>query len=187
MKNPPPDLTVWLAETTTVTPLGQKAKSTNPPKPSEYPSQLAPELTESQKQAQQRAIRGWNHTNPIPITHNTANLIAGHTPGMDKNILKQLSQGELRPTAVLDLHGLGEGDAWLELMDFLHEAIRQDHRTCLIIHGKGTGYGPHKNMGVIKFQMATWLAGHPQTLAFHTAQPFDGGTGAIYVYLKQPL
>jgi DNA-nicking Smr family endonuclease len=40
-------------------------------------------------------------------------------------------------------------------------------------------------MGVIKFQIAGWLAGHPRVLAFHTALPQDGGTGAIYVYLRR--
>jgi len=101
-------------------------------------------------------------------------------------LFKQLATGKLRPTALLDLHGLGEGDAWLELVDFLHACVDQDHRTALIIHGKGTGYGPQRNMGVIKFQIGSWLASHPKVLAFHTAQQPDGGTGAIYVYLKRP-
>lgn len=130
-------------------------------------------------------ITTWNEHQPIPVLSNTAECISGQAPNLEKNILKDLAARKIPPTAVLDLHGLGEGDAWLHLVDFLHAAAAADHRCALIIHGKGRGYGPLGDMGVIKYQIGGWLAGHPKVLAFHTAQPFDGGTGAIYVYLRR--
>lgn|GEM_PF-5406489 len=171
----------WEEEIRSVRPLGSKAPPpAAKPKmpPATGPGAANPPYTP-------KIIGGWNTHPPFPVASNTATLICGHDPHMDKQAYKQLSTGKLRPTAVLDLHGLGEGDAWLELVDFLHAAAAQDHRTALIIHGKGTGYGPCGTMGVIKAQIAGWLAGHPKVLAFHTAQPHDGGTGALYAYLRR--
>jgi DNA-nicking Smr family endonuclease len=93
--------------------------------------------------------------------------------------------GKPPPTAMLDLHGVREGDAWLKLRHWLSEAQTEDHRCVLVITGKGRGYGPDANMGVLKAQIAVWLAAHPSVLGFHTALPRDGGTGAVYVLLRR--
>jgi DNA-nicking Smr family endonuclease len=130
-------------------------------------------------------ITGWYDAPPIPILSNTAECIAGCDASMEKGLFRKLSQGLIRPQAVIDLHGLGEGDALLQLVDFLHSAVTRDIRCALIVHGKGTGYGAARNMGVIKSQIGNWLAIHPKVLAFHTSIPQDGGTGAIYVYLRR--
>lgn len=176
---PPPasPATTWEEEIANVKPLGGRSvpKATAP----------TPRPPEAKPYVQQRAVAGWNDTTPIPVTLNTAECIMGQAPHLEKHIMKDLAAGKIRPTAVLDLHGLGEGDAWLHLMDFLHAAADHDHRCALIIHGKGLGYGPNRDMGVIKFQIGSWLGGHPKVLAFHTALPQDGGTGAIYAYLRR--
>ncbi|PZP39691.1 MAG: hypothetical protein DI585_03370 [Pseudomonas fluorescens] len=179
-KKPPID-PAWAKEMESIRPLGTKA----PPTPAlpKMPAPTNPDIYTLP--AKPKPIMGWNEAPAFPITSNTATLICGHAPHMESHLYKHLAQGKLRPTALLDLHGLGEGDAWMELIDFLHKCVDNDHRTALIIHGKGTGYGPERNMGVIKFQIGTWLASHPKVLAFHTAQQADGGTGAIYVYLKR--
>lgn len=172
----------WLAEIEDIRPLGSKKPPTPAlPKmpPPTNPQPLAP------PPYRPATIGGWNENPPFPIQSNTAQLISGHHPNFDKPLFKKLSLGQIRPTAILDLHGLGEGDAWLQLVDFLHECTLKDHRCALIIHGKGTGYGPNRDMGVIKVQIAAWLAGHPKVQAFHTALPQDGGSGALYAYLKR--
>ena len=180
MKKLPPD-PAWLKEIDDIRPLGAKAPP-QPPTP-KMPAPTNPDMWTLPPKP--KPVVGWNDHPAIPITSNTAELISGSTPNMDAKVLKDLSRGDIRPTAILDLHGLGEGDAWLELVDFLHACVSNDHRCALIIHGKGTGYGPQRNMGVIKFQIATWLASHPKVLAFHTCIPADGGMGAIYAYLKR--
>lgn len=181
MTNKPPADPSWLKEIADITPLGGK-KPPQPPTP-KLPAPTNPDIWTLPPKP--KPVVGWNDNPAIPITSNTAELISGETPNMDRDVLKKLATGQIRPTAILDLHGLGEGDAWLELVDFLHACVVQDHRCAIIIHGKGTGYGPQRNMGVIKFQIATWLASHPRILAFHTATQADGGTGAIYAYLKR--
>lgn len=182
MTKKPPQDPAWLEEIQNVRPLGAKAPPTpalpKRPQPTNW-QPLAPPPYRS------AIIGGWNDNPPFPIHANTAALISGHHPAFDAALFKKLARGQLRPTAILDLHGLGEGDAWLQLADFLHECVLKSHRCALIIHGKGTGYGPGRDMGVIKVQIAGWLAAHPKVQAFHTALPHDGGTGALYAYLKR--
>ncbi len=126
---------------------------------------------------------------PFPIISNTPQRLAGCHPSVPSKTFKQLGLGLLPPQASIDLHGLREAQAWLELHAFLqamHGAERdgQPVRVMLIIHGKGHGHGAAKNMGVIKSQLAGQLAQSPYVLAFHTAQPHHGGMGASYVLLK---
>ena len=183
MSKPPPKSpsdAAWLKEIESIRPLGTKAPGQPP-----TPKMPAPTNPDIYTLPTPKPIVGWHDNPPFPITSNTPECISGHTPGMDTHIIKNLAKGAIRPTTVLDLHGLGEGDAWLRLVDFLHACVPNDHRCVLIIHGKGTGYGPQYNMGIIKFQIGTWLASHPKVLAFHTAIQQDGGTGAIYAYLKR--
>ena len=126
----------------------------------------------------------------FPIISNTPQRLAGHHPSVPSKTFKQLGLGQLPPQAVIDLHGLREAQAWLELHAFLanmHGAEQRNTpiRVILVIHGKGHGHGAAKDMGVIKSQLAGQLAQSPYVLAFHTAQPHDGGMGATYVLLKQ--
>lgn len=171
----------WLTEIADIKPLGAKGPAT--PALPKMPKPSNPDIHELPYKP--KIIMGWNDAPAFPVLSNTADCICGHASHMEPGLFKQLAAGKLRPTARLDLHGLGEGDAWLELVDFLHTCVETDHRTALVIHGKGTGYGPQRNMGVIKFQIGTWLASHPKVLAFHTAQQAEGGSGALYVYLKR--
>lgn len=122
---------------------------------------------------------------PIDIISNTALCIAGKVAGMDNKLFTRFKRGQLGFERTYDLHGYYEGDAWLAIHNFLHECVSLEMRTVLIIHGKGKGHGPARDMGVIKSQIAQWLCQHPKVLAFHTAQPTDGGRGALYVYLKK--
>ena len=51
-----------------------------------------------------------------------------------------------------------------------------------VIHGKGLGSGPRGP--VIKQSVNVILRRTDAVVAFCTARPVDGGTGAIYVLLK---
>ena len=119
----------------------------------------------------------------VVVHSNSAQCLSGKVPSLDMKTFNQLAKGVQKPQAHLDLHGYFEGDAWLATMDYIHEAFYAGMRCVMIIHGKGKGYGIDKDMGIIKAQMASWLAHHPRVMAFHTAIPKDGGTGALYVYL----
>lgn len=101
--------------------------------------------------------------------------------GVQNNVLRKLRRGQYRVSAVLDLHGMNVATARQALLHFLYTAKRE-HMTCVrIIHGKGLR-SRHKGP-VIKTKVNTWLRQRDDILAFCSARPMDGGTGAIYVLL----
>ena len=52
----------------------------------------------------------------------------------------------------------------------------------LIVHGKGGRVGD--NTAILKNLTGRWLLAHPSVVAFHSALPRQGGTGATMVLLK---
>lgn len=104
-------------------------------------------------------------------------------PGIQPRQLLQLKKGKLQPEAVLDLHGLKQLQAELQLRTFLHQSWQLDLRTLLIIHGKG--HGSPDGTAVLKSWLVGELPKYQEVLAFCSAQPRDGGTGALYLQLKQ--
>lgn len=98
-------------------------------------------------------------------------------PGLDKNLLKKLKQGKISYTAKIDLHGMRLDTAETALSDFI--ITRSNSKVVLVIHGKG-GH----NRAILKTYTNHWLKQIPKVLAFHSALPKDGGTGAMYVLLK---
>jgi len=103
-------------------------------------------------------------------------------PGLQNGVMRKLRRGQLRMNAELDLHGLKAEAAALELERFLSDCHDQDLRCLRIIHGKGhrSANGP-----VIKPLVATWLERRPEVLAFCSARPSDGGSGALYVLIAK--
>jgi len=101
--------------------------------------------------------------------------------GLQKKILRELKQGRRYPVAdSLDLHGLTQQQAEQQLAQMLDEFSTA--RGCLlIVHGKGlrSAEGP-----VLKNLTARYLKSHPRVRAFCSASISDGGTGALYVLLR---
>ncbi|STX52277.1 Smr domain protein, DNA mismatch repair protein-like protein [Legionella busanensis] len=96
--------------------------------------------------------------------------------------LRELKLGKIPRQAKLDLHGFKSDLAQQILIDFIQQAINFEHRCLLIIHGKGS---PHGELPVLKNLVNHWLKQIPAVIAFHSALPQDGGTGALYVLLKK--
>lgn len=103
-------------------------------------------------------------------------------PGIQQKLQKKLRRGELPIEEELDLHGYTVQEARSAIQDFLHECKRQGIRYIRIVHGKG--YRSENKVPVIKTHVAYWLPQHPDVLAYASALPHDGGTGALYVLLK---
>jgi len=98
-------------------------------------------------------------------------------PGLRLQTLRQLKRGTLKIEARLDLHQHTINEALTKTEAFLH------HKRCvLIIHGKGN---LSKGKPVLKSVLNQWLRKQKNVLAFHSAQPKHGGTGALYVLLKK--
>ncbi len=103
--------------------------------------------------------------------------------GIQKRVFKKLRRGQYIIIDELDLHGLNIKQAKKLLLHFLENALQVEGSCVSIIHGKGHRSGDQEP--VIKRQTNHWLKQHPRVLAFHSAQPKDGGTGAVYVLLRR--
>lgn len=103
-------------------------------------------------------------------------------PGIQKTVFKKLRTGKYRIDAELDLHGMRSADARVSIQSFLLKAKERQWRCVRIVHGKGlrsSNKGP-----VLKGLVNQWLRRLDDVLAFHSAPPEDGGTGAVYVLVK---
>jgi len=103
-------------------------------------------------------------------------------PGLQQRQLQRLRRGQLACSATLDLHGMTSATARVEIVDFIAGCRAQHIRCALIIHGKG--YGSGGDLPVLKNRVNSWLRQHHDVLAFSSAQPRDGGRGALYVLLR---
>ena len=104
------------------------------------------------------------------------------TPGLSPKRFKELKNGQIPWETRLDLHGLKSEKARDALCQFIHTQAKNNKRCLLIIHGKGEYEGAPP---VIKNLVNRWLPQMPEVLAFHSALPKDGRTGAVYVLLKR--
>ena len=103
-------------------------------------------------------------------------------PGIQKRVLRKLRRGHYAVQAEVDLHGQTRNTARQELRVFIDDCRRRDIRCVRIIHGKGRG---SSNRGpVLKVLVDRWLRQLDEVLAFASASPTDGGTGAVYVLLR---
>jgi DNA-nicking Smr family endonuclease len=96
-------------------------------------------------------------------------------------VLRRLRRGEYRVQREIDLHGLTVAEAKQALRQFLLGALEQQLRCVRIIHGKGLRSG-HRGP-VLKLAVSHVLRRTGAVLAFVSARPVDGGTGAVYVLL----
>ena len=102
--------------------------------------------------------------------------------GIQKGVFRKLRSGQYRISDELDLHGTTIKQAKQILMYYLQETPQFESCCVRIIHGKGNRSGGNKP--VLKTQVNHWLTEHERVLAFHSAKAKDGGTGAVYVLLK---
>ncbi len=103
--------------------------------------------------------------------------------GLQQRVLRRLRRGQYAIGAELDLHEMNTAAAQASILDFL-ERSRERGLSCVkIIHGKGLR---SKREGpVLKRLTDGLLRRRKEVLAFASAPPNDGGTGAVYVLLKR--
>jgi DNA-nicking Smr family endonuclease len=112
--------------------------------------------------------------------------IEGAVQGFSRKLMKRLKQGQLPVQDHIDLHGLSKKDAETEVTSFLLRSFRNGLRCVLIVHGRGLN--SPENLAVLKEGLPQWLNRgrvRKMVLAFATARPYDGGTGATYVFLRR--
>ncbi len=103
-------------------------------------------------------------------------------PGLQHSVMRKLRRGQYAIEAQLDLHGNTVPEARERVSAFLHDMQAQDKRCVRIIHGKGKS--SEGKLPVLKGKVNAWLQQWDQVLAFCSARPNDGGTGAVYVLLR---
>jgi len=112
--------------------------------------------------------------------------IEGAVSGVSRNIMRRLKRGQIPVQDHIDLHGLTKQEAEEEVRDFLVQSHRHGLRCVLIVHGRGLN--SPDSLPVLKESLPVWLNRGPArkiVMAFASARPYDGGTGAIYVLLRR--
>lgn len=102
-------------------------------------------------------------------------------PGLQRSVLRKLRRGYYSVTRQLDLHGLTVPEAREVLGEFLTTCLASGDRCVRIIHGKGNN--SRNQQPVLKVKLNGWLRRRNEVLAFCSARPVDGGTGAVYILL----
>jgi len=118
-----------------------------------------------------------------PADMEIADELHFHRSGLQHKTVKQLRRGEMSVESELDLHGFTKAEARLAIIEFLQNCHMNHFRCIRIIHGKG--YGSASNRPILKQYVNHWLRQRNDVLAFSSARPVDGGTGALYVLLKR--
>ena len=99
-----------------------------------------------------------------------------------EDVLRRLKRGQYSVEAEIDLHGLGRHAAHDALRTFLGDCVLRGLHCVRVIHGKGLRSGP--GGPVLKHVVDHWLRRIENVVAFASARPVDGGTGAVYVLLR---
>nr|WP_321257193.1 Smr/MutS family protein [uncultured Pseudodesulfovibrio sp.] len=116
----------------------------------------------------------------------TDEFMYGYVRGLDIKVFQQLKAGSLSVATHLDLHGMTADQAQENLLFFIRESYLQGHRCVLVVTGRGKN--SPGGQSILRTGTETWLTKEPLrrvVLAFCTAQPKDGGAGALYVLLRK--
>jgi DNA-nicking Smr family endonuclease len=182
------DLALWkrIAETTKPLP-GRKVAEPKAAEPErQRPARPAPVIPPKPPQPEKRE--------PPPLPE----LAPGIAAGLDRRTAERLRRGRFAVEGRLDLHGHTQASAHRALMTFVRNAHKTGRRCVLVITGKGVPKGEAefdieagpggREAGVLRRMVPQWLNGpelRPMVLGISTAQPKDGGAGALYVLLKR--
>lgn len=148
------------------------------------PLRRPPPPVARQAQADEVAVMAELLAAADPDDFECGDTLTYRSPGVQDSVIRRLRRGQYRVERALDLHGLNRHRARHEIVGFLSRCQQDDVRCVRIIHGKGNG---SPNTGpVLKAHVDSWLRRRRDVLAFCSARPPDGGTGAIYVLLRSP-
>ncbi len=166
---------LFLEAVSDVEPLRHDKATHNTPKPPAIPTKTIED--------EQQVLKDMLSDDFEPLDIQPGDILSYCRPGVQKRVFRKLRKGDYRISDELDLHGLNVKQAKELLLLYLQQ-VKQLESCCVrIIHGKGhrsSNKGP-----VLKRKVDHWLQCHGRVLAYHSAQPCDGGTGAVYVLLKR--
>lgn len=111
-------------------------------------------------------------------------ILSYSNPRVPTKRVQALKNGQIFLEAKLDVQGLKTEAAREALCQFIDTEAQKQERCVLIIHGTDSKKGAPP---LIKNLINQWLPQFNEVLAFHSAQPKDGGLEAVYVLLKRVL
>jgi len=123
-------------------------------------------------------LRGGHDPAVIEIGEELSYLREGHSP----KLLRRLKRGHFSIQGEIDLHHMNAETARACILDLLEEARIEGWRCVRIVHGKGLRSRP--GGPVLKGLTDRVLRRHGNVLAFASARPAQGGTGAVLVLLR---
>lgn len=103
--------------------------------------------------------------------------------GLQSGVTEKLRLGKYSQQASLNLLRQPIEQCRQMLFAFMHQAVKDNLRNLLIIHGKGRDDNAHAN--IVRSYLARWLTEFEDVQAFCTALPHHGGSGACYVALRK--
>lgn len=169
------DITLFRDAVGPVVPLPQHKVLPWRDRPRPHPQQTL----QDQQQVLREALYGEAHGLDVQ----TGDELSFIRPGLQHKLLRKLRRGHFSVGAELDLHGMTVPVAHSELTQFLKNSRAKGVRCVRIIHGKGLR--SRQGRPVLKLSLDRWLRMRDEVIAFSSARPVDGGTGAVYVLLKR--
>jgi DNA-nicking Smr family endonuclease len=171
---------LFLKEMADVQPLAHASQTVLPSRPQ------AP--TPGQTYRREAAMRGQVFDeNQLPTafveTLRPEAVLSFRREGIQNGVFRRLQRGGYDIEAMLDLHGLTVEQARHEVYCFIQDCMHNDVRLALISHGKGRNNKEQRPL--LKSFVARWLPMFPEVMAFHSAQRWHGGAGAVYLMLRK--
>jgi DNA-nicking Smr family endonuclease len=180
-KNPPSDQDIFNEAMKNVSPLKktERIQKDNTKMPEQHKKQ-------KQQRAQQfesEAIKSHyseGHSPYKPVMGDE--IIEFHHGSLNKQTFNALKKGFIEIDANLDLHSLTVAEAEQHLQRFLFICQQKNLYCVIIIHGKG--HLGNLEQPTLKNFVNDYLRHDKNVLAFHSAKPRHGGTGAVYALLQ---
>jgi DNA-nicking Smr family endonuclease len=177
------DEALWEKVVETAAPL-KRGRNAAAPKPAKIAAPVA----------KAKAPQSPRPTQPAPKPAPKPSHVPRAAP-LDRQTSRQLDKGKLEVEARLDLHGMRQRDAHVQLRRFLKTAQARGLRHVLVITGKGADQAASRSFyeederGVLRNAVPHWLA-EPEfaalVVSFSPAPRRLGGEGALYVRVRRP-
>ncbi len=153
------------------------------PEVPDRPQPPKPRAAATMRQADERsALAESQRADPARDAEITGDAVAYRCAQISPQTLRRLKRAEFAIEDEIDLHALSERVAENVLRGFLAKARAASHHCVLIVHGKDL----HSVQGpVLKGLVERMLNQRADVLAYATAPPTLGGTGAILVLLTK--
>jgi DNA-nicking Smr family endonuclease len=115
----------------------------------------------------------------------TDELMEGAAKNISPGALDLLRKGAIPVQDYLDVHGLSLPEAEEAIYSFINRSVYLGRNCVLLVHGRG--HRSPDGVPIIKRNLENILLRGPlkkYILAFTTARPIDGGSGASYILLR---